>query len=146
MRPHITHPTDSFSTSGKLKFTAQQMLSSYCLSLNKTLPGFVTFYFALCLRLVYSNIVRTHEAILTYDLYIRNTGPRFHLDLGYTDTFSSENPTISLRFHLLFTQKHLNTQSKVDQFESTTKQKRNDLKTYPCNRGLSLVLHETCIF
>ena len=56
--------------------------------------------------------------------------------------------TISLRFHLLFTRKrwkrswkrkHLNTQSKVDRFENATKWKRNDLKTYPCNRSLSRI-------
>ena len=37
--------------------------------------------------------------------------------------------------------KHLNTQSKVDWFESTTKWKRNDLKTYPCTQGLRLWFH-----
>ena len=39
----------------------------------KNLAGFVTFYFALCLILVYSNTVRAYETILTYDLLMRNT-------------------------------------------------------------------------
>ena len=46
---------------------------------NKNLAGFFTFYFALCFILVYSNIVKTYETLLTYDLHIRNTDPRFHL-------------------------------------------------------------------
>ena len=36
--------------------------------ISKNLAGFVTFYFALCIILVYSNIVRTYEMLLTYDL------------------------------------------------------------------------------
>ena len=44
----------------------------------KNLENFVTFYFSLCLILVYSNIVRTYETLLTYELRIRNTDPRFH--------------------------------------------------------------------
>ena len=36
--------------------------------IDKNLAGFVAFYFALCLILVYSNIVRTYETLLTYDL------------------------------------------------------------------------------
>ena len=45
----------------------------------KMFTGFVTFSFFLCLTLVYSNIVRTYEMLLTYDLRIRNTDPCFHL-------------------------------------------------------------------
>ena len=41
------------------------------------LAGFVAFYFALCLILVYSNIVKRCETLLTYDLCIRHTDPRF---------------------------------------------------------------------
>ena len=44
--------------------------------INNNLAGFVTFYFALCLRLVYSNIVKTYETLLTYDVRIRNTGKK----------------------------------------------------------------------
>ena len=54
------------------------------MSLIKNLADLVTFYFALkslCLILVHSNIVKTYETLLTYDLYIRNTDPRFHLVL-----------------------------------------------------------------
>ena len=32
---------------------------------NKNLPSFVTFYFSFCLILVYSNIVKTYERLLT---------------------------------------------------------------------------------
>ena len=46
--------------------------------INKNLAGFVTFHCALCLTLVYSNIVKTYETLLTYDLHIRNTDPHFH--------------------------------------------------------------------
>ena len=46
---------------------------------NNIFAGFVTFYFALCLILAYSNIVRTYEMLLTYDLHMRNTDPCFHL-------------------------------------------------------------------
>ena len=35
--------------------------------INKNLAGFVTFYFALCYILVYSNIVKTYQSLLTYD-------------------------------------------------------------------------------
>ena len=60
--------------------------------------------------------------------------------------FISKTQRYSSRIHLLSTRKrwkrswkckHLNTQSKVDRFENATKWKRNDSKTYPCNRGLS---------
>ena len=51
------------------------------------LADFVTFYFALCLILVYSNIVRTYETLLTYDLRMRNTDPRFHLVSSYEKHF-----------------------------------------------------------
>ena len=47
--------------------------------INKTLAGFVSFYFALCLILVYSNIVKTYEMLLNCELRIRNTDPHFHL-------------------------------------------------------------------
>ena len=47
--------------------------------INKNLAGFVTFYFALCLILMYINIVRTYETLLTQDLRIRNTEPPFDL-------------------------------------------------------------------
>ena len=51
---------------------------------NKNLAGFVTFYFVLCLILVYSNIVKTYETLLTYyDLCVRNTDPHFHLVSSY---------------------------------------------------------------
>ena len=43
---------------------------------NKNLAGFVTFYFALCSILAYSNNVRTYEMLLNYDLHIRNTDPQ----------------------------------------------------------------------
>ena len=52
----------------------------------KNFTGFVTL-FALCLILVYSNIVRTYETLLTYDLRIRNTDPCFHLFLCYKKHF-----------------------------------------------------------
>ena len=52
------------------------------------LAGFVTIYFGLCLILVYSNIVRTYETLLTYDLCIRNTDLRFHLVSCYKKHFS----------------------------------------------------------
>ena len=55
--------------------------------INKNLAGFVVFYFALCLILVYSNIVRTHERLLTCDLHIRNTDPCFHLVSCYKKHF-----------------------------------------------------------
>ena len=42
-------------------------------SFNKNLAGFVTFYFALCLTLAYSNTVRTYEMLITKELHIRNT-------------------------------------------------------------------------
>ena len=48
----------------------------------KTFGGFVTFY---CL--VKSNIVRTYEMLLTYNLRIRNTDPRFHLVSCYKKHF-----------------------------------------------------------
>ena len=48
--------------------------------IDKNLAGFVTFYFALCLILVYSNIVRTYETLLTYDL-IKKRWPSFPLSL-----------------------------------------------------------------
>ena len=53
----------------------------------KTFTGFVTFSFALCLISVYSNIVRTYEILLTYDLRIRNTDPCFHLVSCYKKHF-----------------------------------------------------------
>ena len=46
------------------------------LHFDKNFAGFVKFYFALSLILVYSNIVRTYEMLLTYDFRIRNTDPR----------------------------------------------------------------------
>ena len=54
------------------------------------LAGLVTFYFALCLRLVHSNIVRTYERLLTYDHCIRNTDPRSHLVSCYKKHFRSQ--------------------------------------------------------
>ena len=41
--------------------------------INKNFADFVIFYCALCLILVYSNIVKTYEKRLTYDLCMRNT-------------------------------------------------------------------------
>ena len=61
------------------------------LAFNKNLAGFVTFYFALCLILVYSNIVRTYEMLLTYNLHIRNTDPCFHLVSCYGKHFLLSN-------------------------------------------------------
>ena len=58
---------------------------------NKNLAGFFTFYFVLCLILVYSNIVKTHEILLTYDLRVRNTDPRFHLVSCYEKHFQVSN-------------------------------------------------------
>ena len=56
---------------------------------NKNLAGFVTFYFALfCLAC--SNIVRTYEMLLTYDLHIRNTDPCFHFVSCYEKHFWSQ--------------------------------------------------------
>ena len=43
--------------------------------IRKNLAGFVTFYFALCLILVYSNIIKIYERLLAYDLLIRNADP-----------------------------------------------------------------------
>ena len=56
---------------------------------NKNLAGFVTFYFALCLILAYSNIVRTYEMLSTYDLHIRIilTLACFHLVSCYEKHF-----------------------------------------------------------
>ena len=51
--------------------------------IHKNLAGFVTFHFALCLTLASSNIVKTYESLLTYDLRIKGTDPRFHLVLCY---------------------------------------------------------------
>ena len=42
---------------------------------DKNLAGFVTFYFALCLTIPYSNIVRTHEMPVCWDLK-----SKMHLD------------------------------------------------------------------
>ena len=47
--------------------------------INKNLAGFVTFYFASCPILVYSNNVKTYETLLTYNLRLRNTDPRVRL-------------------------------------------------------------------
>ena len=58
--------------------------------INKDLAGFVTFYFALCLILVYSNIVKTYEMLLTYNIHIRNTDPCFHLVSCYEKHFRSQ--------------------------------------------------------
>ena len=55
--------------------------------IDKKLAGFVTFCFALCLILVYSNIVRTYETLLTYNLRRKNTDPRFHLVSCYKKNF-----------------------------------------------------------
>ena len=65
-------------------------------ALNENLAAFVTFHFALCLKLVYSNIVRTYETLLTYDLYIRNTDPRFNLVSYYKKHF------LGLKWKMLF--------------------------------------------
>ena len=46
---------------------------------HKNLAGFVTFYFALCLIFVCSNILKTYEMLSTHDLCMRNTDPRFQL-------------------------------------------------------------------
>ena len=53
----------------------------------KNFYWFCHILFALCLILVYSNIVRTYETLLTYDLRIRNTDPCFHLVLCYKKQF-----------------------------------------------------------
>ena len=58
--------------------------------INNDLAGFITFYFALCLILVYSNVVKTYESLFTYDLRIRNTKPRFHLVSCYKKHFWSQ--------------------------------------------------------
>ena len=58
---------------------------------DKNLADFVAFYFALCLISVYSNIVRTYETLLTYDLRIRNTDPCFHLVSSYKKYFYISN-------------------------------------------------------
>ena len=39
---------------------------------------------------MYSNIVKTYEVLLTYDLRIRNTDPRFHLVSCYKKHFRSQ--------------------------------------------------------
>ena len=57
----------------------------------KNLAGFVTFYFALCLILVYSNIVKACEMLLTNNLRIRNTDPCFHLASCYKKHFLISN-------------------------------------------------------
>ena len=54
---------------------------------NKNLAGFVRSNFALRLILVYSNIVRTSEMLLTYDLRTRNTDPHFHFVSCYKKHF-----------------------------------------------------------
>ena len=64
--------------------------------LNKNVVGFVTFYFALCLRSVYSIIVRTDEMLLTYDLRIRNSEPHFHSVSCY------KKHILGLKWKLLF--------------------------------------------
>ena len=56
----------------------------------KNLAGFITFYCALCPILVCSGIVRTYETLLTYDLGIRNTGPRLQLVSCYIKHFLSK--------------------------------------------------------
>ena len=63
---------------------------------NKNLAGFVTFYFALCVILAYSNIVRTYEMLLTYDLHIENTDPCFHLVSCYEKHFRSQTKILFL--------------------------------------------------
>ena len=54
-----------------LKAKRKKNMKKYLI--NKNLAGFVTFYFALCFISVYSNIVKTYETLLIYDLHIRNT-------------------------------------------------------------------------
>ena len=55
--------------------------------INRNLAGFITFYFSLCLILVYSNIVKTYETLLIYDLHLRKNYPRFHLVSCYKKHF-----------------------------------------------------------
>ena len=57
----------------------------------KNLADFVTFYFALCLILVYSKIVKACEMLLTNNLHIRNTDPCFHLVSCYKKHFLISN-------------------------------------------------------
>ena len=58
---------------------------------DKNLAGFVTFYFALYLILVHSNIARTYETLWnTINLHIRNTDPRFHSASWYKIHFRSQ--------------------------------------------------------
>ena len=68
--------------------------------------------------------------------HFRNLGP------SYTDTFSFESATIFLWFHLLFTRKRWKRTFEYaiqsGSIWNATKWKRNNLKTYPCNRGLKL--------
>ena len=49
---------------------------------NKNLAGFAS-----CIILVYLNVVRTNETLLTYDLRIRKAGPHFHFVLYYKKHF-----------------------------------------------------------
>ena len=60
-------------------FQILDLKDHFSASLIKKLADFVTLYFALCLILMHSNIVKTYETLLTYDLCIRNTDPHFHL-------------------------------------------------------------------
>ena len=66
------------SYGGQVKAERNKNMKKYFIAVSN-LAGFVTFHFALYLILAYSVIVRTCETILTHDLRVRNTGPRFHL-------------------------------------------------------------------
>ena len=121
-----------------------RFLSQTCRQLSPRLHGWVfkLFRFHILAFLNRSNLVCVFIIVFIFSVWTGNdivtgpkapvTGIRFHGFISYlhgNDENDHEKAT------------YLNTQSKVDWFENATKWKRNDLKTYPCNRDLRLWLY-----